>query len=125
LSISCNGWLLDVSIEQDKAILWIKTEDLRLTESFQPFFYILLRSEYDGSTLFHILSQQPIVKKVRWEENKSTILFEEHSRSKLICVVSDSVQYYTVLLKKLEKDTRVKQFSTLTYPTSSDICFIG
>jgi DNA polymerase elongation subunit (family B) len=108
----CIGWLLHVSIEQDKAILWIKTEDkrvLRLTDSYQPFFYILPRNEYDGTSLFHILSQQSIVKKVDWEEHKSTNLFEEYSRKKLICVVSESVQSYTVLLKKLEKDSRVKQ----------------
>ena len=77
---SCTGWLLDVSIEQDKAILWIKTEDkkiLRLTDSYQPFFYILPRNEQDGQYLFHILSQQSAIKKVSWEENKFTNLFEE------------------------------------------------
>jgi DNA polymerase elongation subunit (family B) len=109
---NCIGWLFHVSIEKDKAILWIKTEDkkvLRLTDSYQPFFYVLSRNEYDGASLFHILSQQSIVKKVRWVENKSTNLFEEYSKKKLICVTSDSVQSYAVLLKKLEKDSRVKQ----------------
>ncbi len=109
---NCDGWLFHVSIEQDKAILWIKTIDkkiLRLTDSYQPFFYILPRNEYDGTSLFHILSQQSIVKKVSWEENKSTNLFEEYSKKKLICVTSESVQSYTILLKKLEKDSRVKQ----------------
>jgi DNA polymerase elongation subunit (family B) len=112
LVASCIGWLLHVSIEQDKAILWIKTEDkkiLRLTDSYQPFFYILSRNEYDGASLFHILSQQTIVKKVGWEENRSTNLFEEYSKRKLICVVSESVQSYSLLLKKLENDFRVKQ----------------
>ena len=110
---SCTGWLLDVSIEQDKAILWIKTVDkkiLRLTDSYQPFFYILPRNEQDGQYLFHILSQQSAIKKVSWEENKFTNLFEEGGRSKLICVVPESVQHYVSLLKKLEKDYRVKQF---------------
>jgi DNA polymerase elongation subunit (family B) len=110
--ICCIGWLLHVSIEQDKAILWIKTDNkrvLRLEDSYQPFFYILPRNEYDGASLFHILSQQSIVKKVSWEENKSTNLFEEYSKKKLICVTSDSVQSYTVLLKKIEKDSRAKQ----------------
>ncbi|HEY3526136.1 MAG TPA: DNA polymerase domain-containing protein [Nitrososphaeraceae archaeon] len=110
--VCCIGWLLHVSIDQDKAILWIKTEDkrvIRLTDSYHPFFFILPRNEYDGTSLFHILSQQDIVKKVSWEENKSTNLFEEYSKKKLICVTSDSVQSYAVLLKKLEKDCRVKQ----------------
>jgi DNA polymerase elongation subunit (family B) len=110
--VCCIGWLLHVSIEQDKAILWIKTEDkkvIKLTDSYQPFFYVLPRNEYDGTSLFHILSQQAIVKKVSWEEDKSTNLFEEYSKKKLFCVTSNSVQSYTVLLKKLEKDFRVKQ----------------
>jgi DNA polymerase-2 len=109
---NCIGWLLHVSIEQDKAILWIKTEDkkvLRLTDSYQPYFYLLPRSDCDGNYLFHILSQQSIVKKVSWEENKSTNLFEEYSKKKLICVVSESVQSFTILIKRLERDFRVKQ----------------
>jgi hypothetical protein len=109
---NCIGWLFHVSIEQDKALLWIKTEDrkvIKLTDSYQPFFYILPRNEYDGASLFHILSQQAIVKKVSWEEDESTNLFEEYSKKKLICVTSESVQSYTVLLKKLEKDFGVKQ----------------
>jgi DNA polymerase elongation subunit (family B) len=109
----CIGWLLDVSIEQDKVVLWIKTVDkniLRLTDTYQPFFYVLPRNEQDGQYLFHILSQQSAIKKVSWEENKFTNLFEEGSRSKLICIVLESVQRYVALLKKLEKDSRVKQF---------------
>jgi DNA polymerase elongation subunit (family B) len=109
---TCIGWLLHVSIEQDKAILWIKTEDkkiLRLTDSYQPLFYILARNENDGNSLFHILSQQAIVRKVSWKDNKSTNLFEKYSKKKIICVVTESVQSYTLLLKKLEKDSRIKQ----------------
>jgi DNA polymerase elongation subunit (family B) len=109
----CIGWLLDVSIEQDKAVLWIKTVDkniLRLTDTYQPFFYLLPRNEQDGQYLFRVLSQQSAIKKVSWEENKLTNLFEEGGRSRLICVVPESVQHYVALLKKLEKDSRVKQF---------------
>jgi DNA polymerase elongation subunit (family B) len=111
LVLNCNGWFFHVTIEQDKAILWIKTIDkkiLRLKDSYQPFFYILPRNEPDGNYLFHILSQQTLVKKVSWEENKSTNLFEEYSKKKLICVVSE-VQSYTILIKRLERDPRVKQ----------------
>jgi DNA polymerase elongation subunit (family B) len=113
LLASCTGWLLDVSIQQDKAVLWIKSVDkkiLRLTETYQPFFYILPRNEQDGQYLFHILSQQSAIKKVSWEENKFTNLFEECVRRRLICVFPETVQYYTTLLKKLEKDNCVKQF---------------
>jgi DNA polymerase elongation subunit (family B) len=106
------GWLLHVSIEQNTPILWIKTEEkkvLRLIDSYQPFFYILPRNEYDGICLYQLLSQQPVVKKVSWEENKSTNLFEEHKKHRLIFVTLDSAQNYITLIKKLEKDVRVKQ----------------
>lgn len=105
------GWLLHVSVEQNKAILWIKTEAkkvLRLVDSYQPFFYILPRNEYDGVCLYQLLTQQPIVKKISWEENKSNV-FEEHRKYRLIFVTLDSAQNYTILIKKLEKDVRVKQ----------------
>ena len=109
---SCVGWLLHVTIEQDKAVLWIKTEDkkvLRLIDSYQPFFYILPRNEYDGTYLFHVLSQQTAVRKVKWEENKSTDLFEKYSKNRLICVYPESVHSYATLLERLEKDSRVKE----------------
>jgi DNA polymerase elongation subunit (family B) len=108
----CIGWFLHISVEKDKAILWIKTEDkkiLRLTDSYQPFLYILPKNEYGGISLFHILSQQTIVKKVKWVENKSTNLFEKYSKRKLIFVCTDSVQSHTVLLRKLENDSRIKR----------------
>jgi DNA polymerase elongation subunit (family B) len=112
LVASCIGWLLHISIEQDKAALWIKTEDkkiLRLTDSYRPSFYILPRNENDGICLFHVLSQQTTIKKVSWEENKSTNLFEKNSKRRLICVVPESVHSYVHLLEKLEKDFQIKQ----------------
>jgi DNA polymerase elongation subunit (family B) len=115
LRTSCIGWFFNISIEQDKAILWIKTIDkkiLRLTDSFQPILYILPRNESDGLYLFHVLSQQSILAKVRWEEDKFTNLFDHNcttKKEKLICVYPQSTQYYISILKILEKDPRVKQ----------------
>jgi hypothetical protein len=85
-------------------------KNTQINRLLSTIFYILPRNEQDGQYLFHILSQQPIVKKVGWEENKLTNLFDEEDRQKLICVVPESVQYYAALLKKLEKDHHVKQF---------------
>jgi hypothetical protein len=47
---TCVGWLFDISIEIDKAILWIKTMDrqiLKLRDYYQPSFYIISRNESD------------------------------------------------------------------------------
>src|SRR5438045_3725314 len=112
---NCIGWLFDVSIQSDQAVLWIKTTDnkiLKLTDSYHPSFYILPRSETDGLYLFQILSrQQDIVENVSWEENKFTDLFDyEYSgkKKKLIYVEVQSIRYYLPLLKKIG-DLGVKQ----------------
>jgi hypothetical protein len=64
---STTGWVLDVTIEQNRAILWIKIIDgpiLRLIDNYQPSFYVLPKNEHTGDELFQILSQQPKIKKV-------------------------------------------------------------
>jgi len=108
---SCVGWLLDVSIENDHAILSIKTEEdgqiLKLRDPYLLGFYILPRNEADGTHLFQILSwEEEIV--VSWED-KHTDLFDSRKTRKLIHVQLRSLQYYQPLLKKLENDYRVKQ----------------
>jgi hypothetical protein len=53
---SCTGWLLDVSIDNDRAILSIKTEEdgqiLKLRDSYYAALYILPRTESDGYIFF-------------------------------------------------------------------------
>jgi DNA polymerase elongation subunit (family B) len=105
------GWLLDVSIEQNRATIWIKTIEgvvLKLIDNYQPNFYVLPKDEYAGADLFQILSQLSIVKYVEWED-KFTDLFDidGHGMKKLLCVCPESMQYYKTLLKSLEKDPRV------------------
>src|SRR5919198_2447651 len=108
---SCIGWLLDVSIENDYAIVWIKTEEgqiLKLRDSYRPGFYILPRNESDGLHLLQVLSKEEEIA-VRLEEDKHTSLFDSTKRRKLIHVQLRSLRYYQPLLKKLENDCRVKQ----------------
>jgi DNA polymerase elongation subunit (family B) len=108
---SCIGWLLDVSIDDDHATLWIKTEEgqiLKLRDSCHPGFYILPRNESDGLHLFQILSREEEIA-VRWEEDKSTNLFDSKKQTKLIHIGLRSLRYYQPLLKKLEGDCQVKQ----------------
>jgi DNA polymerase elongation subunit (family B) len=108
-----HGWLLDVSIEQNRTKIWIKTCEgaiLKLIDNYQPSFYVLPKDEYAGADLFHILSQQSIVKKVEWEE-KFTDLFDydRHGTKKLICVYTELILHYKTLLQSLNKDPRVLQ----------------
>ena len=80
---SCIGWLLDVSIDNDHVTLWIKTDDnqiLKLKDVYHPEVYMLPRT--DAPYLFQILSREQVVKKIRWEENKFTDLFDRGRRRK-------------------------------------------
>jgi len=57
---SSTGWLLDVSVEQNRASIWIRTSEgiiLKLIDIYQPHFYVLPKDEYAGTDLFRILSQ--------------------------------------------------------------------
>ena len=68
---NCIGWLFDVSIENDHAILSIKTEErqiLKLRDSYHPGFYILPRDE----SLFQSLSREEEIS-VRWENMQKMI----------------------------------------------------
>jgi DNA polymerase elongation subunit (family B) len=115
---SASGWFLDVSIEQNRATIWIKTIEgniLRLIDDYQPSLYVLPKDENTGVYLFQILSQQSAIKKVEWED-KFTDLFDydRHGMKKLICIYPESTLYHQTLQKSLEKDARVAQlFNTV------------
>ncbi|HJT49480.1 MAG TPA: hypothetical protein VJ729_14945 [Nitrososphaeraceae archaeon] len=107
---SCTGWLLDVSIENDHAILSIKTEEgeiVKFRDSYHSGFYILPRNEADGMHLFQLLSREEEIS-VRWED-KHTNLFNSNKIRKLVHVQLQSLRYYQYLLEKLEDDYRVKE----------------
>ena len=93
---NCIGWLLHVSIANDCAIVWIKTEEgqiLKLRDSYhQPGFYLLPRTESDGLHLLQILSREEEIS-VRWEEDKHTDLFDSKKQPKLIYVQLRSLRY--------------------------------
>jgi DNA polymerase elongation subunit (family B) len=109
---NCIGWLLDVSIDNEYAILSIKTEEdgqsLKLKDSYRPRFYILPRNEHDGLHLFQILSREEEEIAVSWED-RYTNLFDKTNQRKLLYVQLQSLRCYQHLLKKLQNDCRVKQ----------------
>ena len=99
------GWILDVSIEQNRAIIWIKTSEgqiLKLFDSYEPTFYVLPKD----AEIFQKLSYENSVRKVEWA-NKFTDLFD-HQMKRLICVYPEPMFYHKIL-RKLEKDQRVAE----------------
>jgi hypothetical protein len=106
----CTGWILDISVEQNRAVIWIKTTDrniLRLVDKYYPNFYVLPRDEFAGEALFQILSQESMIEKVEWAQ-KFTVLFDtsNHGLRKLISVYTKSIN---TLIKRLDKDIRIAQ----------------
>ena len=107
---SAIGWLLDVTVEQNAATLWVKTTQgdlLRLTDKYQPCFYILPRNEQAGTELFHILSQQTKTR-VEWHSKHSKHTDIDHDGyERLVCVYLESTYHYNTLVKRLQTDQRV------------------
>ena len=102
----CTGWLLDVYIEEDQAILWIKTEEgntLKLIDCYEPYFYIEPKSEKDGVELFQILRDMELIKEIRWEQKFINI--NNNASEKLIRVATYLIHHYNLLLKVLQHDT--------------------
>jgi hypothetical protein len=106
---TCVGWFLDLYLEDDSIVVWVKTQKgkaLKFVDHYNPCLYVLPKTEYDGEELYRILSQQTdIATKVSWEY-KLTNLFDQHyddtSRKKLIFVAVDSVRNYKHFLRMLE-----------------------
>ncbi len=102
-----DGWLLDVTVEQNTATLWIKTIDediIRLTDKYLPSFYILPKNEIARAELFHILSQQP---RTRVEWQRKLIDIDADRPEIVLCVYLESTYYHNTLVKRLENDPRV------------------
>jgi len=106
-----SGWILDVSIEQNRAAIWIKTTEgktLKLIDDYHPNFHIQPKDEKAGAVLVQILNQEFIVKKIDWEY-KFTDLFDSHSHGlkRLISVYPESLFSHKILVNTLENDARV------------------
>jgi hypothetical protein len=100
----CTGWILDISIEQNSAVIWIKSIEgnvLKLLDAYQPNFYLLPKDESAGSALYQMLSQESIVTKVEWVQ-KFTDIFdaENHGIRGLISVYTKSSLAYRTLVKR-------------------------
>jgi len=101
---SGEGWILDVYVDGDEAVLWIKTIDgaaLRLTDGYTPSFYVKL---YDGAEiepLMNIMETHPHIIKVE-EEEKYTSLKTEYP-SKVIRISIDSVRNLDTVIEDLNK----------------------
>ena len=125
----CTGWILDVYVEDDQAVLWIKTEDgntLKLIDGYEPCFYIEPKSEKDGMELFQILRDMELVKELRWEQKFTNI--SNNASQKLIRVGTYLIHHYNLLLKVLQHETlrqRIRHRYNILYRICSVIYLLN
>lgn len=101
---SCKGWILDVYIENDEAVLWIKKEDgkaIKLFDEYQPSFYIEPKNQGNESELIQILSDLPVVSEVK---RASKFTGFNDSMTGLIYVKTTSIHHYNLLSKALQHE---------------------
>ena len=107
------GWLLDVYIQGNKAVLWIKAEDgsaVRLIDRYTPSFYIKPEDPSEMEQLAAILSTHTNITHVE-EKRKHTSLYME--RSDVLQIYVDSVQNFKKVLSDLSKIDGIEAYYNL------------
>ena len=100
------GWILDVYIEDNEAILWIKTEEgqvLKLFDSYEPVFYIQPKNENCGNEIMQILHDLELIKEIKWIYKLTDL--NNNIKQKLLYVRCHLIHHYNLLLKVLQHDT--------------------
>lgn len=108
------GCILDIYIEDNEAILWIKTEQgnvLKLFDSYEPVFYIQPKNENCGKEIFQILHDLELVKEIKWEEKLIDI--NSKLKQKLLYVRCYLIHHYNLLLKVLQHETLQQRINQL------------
>jgi hypothetical protein len=107
----CLGWILDVYIENDEAVIWIKTDNdkvLRLTDDYEPTIYILPRTLRDGEEIIQILRDLPMVGRIEWKIKLTSV--SHPCAQELIHVSTPTISHNRLLLKILKHDTILNMF---------------
>lgn len=107
---SAEGWILDVYIEGDEAVTWLKTADnraIKLRDRYQPTLYMLPKSRVQGEQLISLLQTHPSVVDVGWEEKYTNL--RDREEKMVIQVTIDKASNYKRLLKRLEDSDHVKE----------------
>lgn len=102
------GWILDVYVEGDEAVIWLRTVDgdvRRLTDPFHPGFYVLPSTEDDRQHLRRALRDAPHVVDVRVEAKRTRIGGDATRR--LLRVTVDDASHYARVLGRLASSSHV------------------
>lgn len=108
------GWILDVYIEDNEAVLWIKTDNglvLKLIDNYEPVFYIQPKNDKSGIEIFKILKDLELVKEIRWDYKLIDI--DNKVKQKLLYVRCYLIHHYNLLLKVLQHETLASRINQL------------
>ncbi len=104
------GWILDVYVQGDEAVTWLRTiegQTLRITDAYHPSLYILPKTREDAKELFEALNRHPNIVALAFEDKFTEL--GSHERRKLLRVVVDGAHNFKTLLKGVEKLSQVKE----------------
>ena len=108
------GWILDVYIEDNEAVLWVKTEQgqvLKLFDEYEPIFYIQPKNDKSGTEVLKILQDLELVKEIRWDYKLVDI--NSNIKEKLLYVHCYLIHHYNLLLKALQHETLQQRINQL------------
>ena len=108
------GWIIDLYIEYNDAIIWIKTDQgqvLRLIDNYEPVFYIQPKNDKSGIEIFRILQDLELVKEIGWDYKFINI--NSKNKEKLIYVRCYLIHHYNLLLKALQHETLHQRINQL------------
>ena len=96
------GWIFDVYVEDEWAVLWVKTADgraLRLMDRYTPSFYMKPRDDVEAERLVKVLEKHPHIVEVR-EEFKYLSL-NANCKSRVLHVFVDSARNFRAVLNDI------------------------
>jgi DNA polymerase elongation subunit (family B) len=104
------GWLLDVYVQENRAIIWVKMDDgktLRIEDRYVPWFYIKPAGWGEEWQLASMLSDCPAVSALRTEERYVTL--SSTAKERLIRVEARGIKEFRQLVKGLEGNRLVNR----------------
>jgi DNA polymerase elongation subunit (family B) len=108
------GWILDVYIEDNDAVIWIKTDQgqvLKLIDNYEPVFYIQPKNDKSGIEIFRILQDLELVKEIGWDYKFIDI--NSKNKEKLLFVHCYLIHHYNLLLMVLQHETLQQRINQL------------
>ena len=99
-----SGWLLDAYIQAHKAVLWIKTADggaVRLTDPYNPDFYVKLKDNVDHGEAATLVGQHPNILEAHIDWKYPSVA--ETRKAKVLHITVDSSRSFKGVLADLER----------------------